>query len=47
MDIEQKAPLSFERSAQRIAEHGQWIAGGVNSHFRQGMQPGPLVFTRG
>jgi glutamate-1-semialdehyde 2,1-aminomutase len=42
-----RSPLSFERSAARIAEHGRWIAGGVNSHFRQGMQPGPLVFERG
>lgn len=47
MDIEPKAPLSFERSAERIAEHSRWVAGGVNSHFRQGMQPGPLVFERG
>lgn len=37
----------FSKSAARIAEHSQWIAGGVNSHFRQGMQPGPLVFDRG
>ncbi|RYE88279.1 MAG: aminotransferase class III-fold pyridoxal phosphate-dependent enzyme, partial [Hyphomicrobiales bacterium] len=37
----------FEKSAAQIAEHSRWIAGGVNSHFRQGMQPGPLVFERG
>lgn len=37
----------FSKSAARIAEHSRWIAGGVNSHFRQGMQPGPLVFERG
>ena len=47
MDIDNKTPLRFERSAQRIAEHSRWVAGGVNSHFRQGMQPGPLVFERG
>lgn len=39
--------LSFETSAAAIAEARQWIAGGVNSHFRTGMQPGPLVFTHG
>ena len=39
--------LRFDASAARIAESGNWIAGGVNSHFRQGMQPGPLVFERG
>ncbi|HEY9012057.1 MAG TPA: aspartate aminotransferase family protein [Devosia sp.] len=39
--------LSFARSAERLVEHSRWIAGGVNSHFRQGMQPGPLVFERG
>ena len=39
--------LSFEKSAAAIAEARQWIAGGVNSHFRTGMQPGPLVFTHG
>jgi glutamate-1-semialdehyde 2,1-aminomutase len=39
--------LRFDQSAARIAEHSRWIAGGVNSHFRQGMQPGPLVFERG
>lgn len=37
----------FGKSAARIAEHSRWIAGGVNSHFRQGMRPGPLVFERG
>lgn len=37
----------FSKSAAMIAEHSRWIAGGVNSHFRQGMQPGPLVFERG
>jgi len=39
--------LSFEKSAAAIGEARQWIAGGVNSHFRIGMAPGPLVFTHG
>jgi glutamate-1-semialdehyde 2,1-aminomutase len=39
--------LRFEQSAARIAEASRWIAGGVNSHFRAGMAPGPLVFTHG
>jgi glutamate-1-semialdehyde 2,1-aminomutase len=41
------AELKFERSAAAIAEARQWIAGGVNSHFRTGMAPGPLVFAGG
>ena len=41
------AELRFEKSAAAIAEARQWIAGGVNSHFRAGMAPGPLVFTHG
>jgi glutamate-1-semialdehyde 2,1-aminomutase len=39
--------LTFEQSARLIEENRQWIAGGVNSNFRTGMQPHPLVFTRG
>ncbi|HWA20231.1 MAG TPA: aspartate aminotransferase family protein [Devosia sp.] len=39
--------LRFDKSAAAIAENSRWIAGGVNSHFRAGMQPGPLVFERG
>ncbi len=39
--------LSFEKSAAAIGAARQWIAGGVNSHFRIGMAPGPLVFTHG
>ena len=39
--------LTFERSARLVEENRQWIAGGVNSNFRTGMQPHPLVFTRG
>src|SRR5262249_32215501 len=38
---------SFDRSAALIAENAKHIAGGVNSNFRIGMQPGPLVFERG
>src|SRR5476649_1753255 len=39
--------LSFDRSAQLIAENAKHIAGGVNSNFRIGMAGGPLVFQRG
>ena len=39
--------LTFEQSARLIEENRQWIAGGINSNFRAGMQPHPLVFTRG
>jgi glutamate-1-semialdehyde 2,1-aminomutase len=39
--------LSFDESARLTAEHARYFAGGVNSNFRMGMQPGPLVFERG
>ncbi len=39
--------LSFAKSAALIEDHARWIAGGVSSNFRMGMQPGPLVFERG
>ena len=39
--------LTFEQSARLIEENRQWIAGGINSNFRTGMQPHPLVFTHG
>ena len=39
--------LSFDRSAQLIADAANCIAGGVNSNFRIGMAGGPLVFERG
>lgn len=39
--------LRFARSAELMAQHSQWIAGGANSHFRLGMAPGPLVVERG
>lgn len=45
--IEQAGTLRFEESARRIAENARYIAGGVNSNFRLGMAPGPLVFERG
>ena len=38
---------SFDNSAQAIRLHSQWIAGGVNSNFRLGIAPTPLVFERG
>lgn len=38
--------LSFERSAHLIRENSEWIAGGVNSHFRANIAPTPLVFER-
>jgi glutamate-1-semialdehyde 2,1-aminomutase len=39
--------MSFETSARLMKERSQWIAGGINSNFRTGMQPHPLLFTRG
>jgi glutamate-1-semialdehyde 2,1-aminomutase len=39
--------MTFDTSARLIEENRQWIAGGVNSNFRTGMQPHPLVFTHG
>src|SRR5215217_9111843 len=39
--------LKFEESARLVAENGKYVAGGVNSNFRIGMGPGPLVFKRG
>ncbi len=39
--------LRFDKSARQIAENARYIAGGVNSNFRLGMTPGPLVFERG
>jgi len=39
--------LSFDRSADLIAQAANTIAGGVNSNFRVGMAGGPLVFKRG
>lgn len=39
--------MTFETSARLIEQNRRWVAGGVNSNFRAGMQPHPLVFTRG
>ena len=39
--------LSFGESARRIGENARYVAGGVNSNFRLGMSPGPLMFERG
>ena len=39
--------LQFDRSAALVAENSGHTAGGVNSNFRLGMRPGPLVFTHG
>ncbi|CAM5192753.1 Glutamate-1-semialdehyde 2,1-aminomutase OS=Bosea thiooxidans OX=53254 GN=SAMN05660750_03138 PE=3 SV=1 [Bosea thiooxidans] len=44
---QQAGALRFEESARQIAQNARYIAGGVNSNFRLGMQPGPLVFERG
>lgn len=38
---------SFDKSAEAIRINSQWIAGGVNSNFRLGISPTPLVFERG
>jgi hypothetical protein len=43
----ERPPLSFATSARLTQENARWVAGGVNSNFRMGMQPGPLVFERG
>ena len=37
----------FERSRRLIAEASRYLPGGVNSNFRLGMVPTPLVFERG
>ncbi len=38
---------SFEKSKQLIAEASRYLPGGVNSNFRLGILPTPLVFERG
>ena len=38
---------SFEKSRRLIAEASRYLPGGVNSNFRLGMVPSPLVFERG
>ncbi len=37
----------FEKSRRLIAEASRYLPGGVNSNFRLGMVPTPLVFERG
>ena len=39
--------LKFDESARIIASESRHVPGGVNSNFRLGMGPGPLVFTHG
>ncbi len=39
--------LNFDKSAEMIRKHSQWISGGVNSNFRLNISPTPLVFERG
>ena len=38
---------SFEKSRRLINEASRYLPGGVNSNFRLGMVPSPLVFERG
>lgn len=39
--------MDFSKSAQAIEQNSRWIPGGVNSSFRLGIAPTPLVFDRG
>src|SRR5690554_1034697 len=39
--------FKFDESARVIAAESRYVPGGVNSQFRIGMQPGPIVFTHG
>src|ERR1700716_1699492 len=41
------APLTFDESKRRMAEAARWIAGGINSNFRAGISPTPLLIERG
>ena len=41
-----KSKMAFDESERRIKENARWIAGGVNSNFRLGISPTPLVFER-
>lgn len=38
---------TFEKSKQMLAEASEYLAGGVNSNYRLGIAPTPLVFERG
>src|SRR5690606_29875292 len=44
---EEQRMLKFDESARIIASESRFVSGGVNSNFRLGMGPGPLVFTHG
>jgi glutamate-1-semialdehyde 2,1-aminomutase len=46
-NVSTTAPLTFDESKRRMAEAARWIAGGVNSNFRAGIAPTPLVIERG
>ena len=41
------AALNFDESKRRMEEAARWIAGGINSNFRAGISPTPLVIERG
>jgi glutamate-1-semialdehyde 2,1-aminomutase len=41
------APFTFDESRRRLAEAAKYLAGGVSSNFRLGVQPTPLVIDRG
>ena len=38
--------ISFDQSKKRLADFAKYLPGGVNSNFRLGMSPTPLVFER-
>ena len=38
--------MKFTESRRQIADAESWVAGGVNSNFRMGIPPTPLVFER-
>src|SRR5260370_2214022 len=42
-----RVPLTFDESERRMAYAARWIAGGINSNFRAGISPTPLVIERG
>ncbi len=42
-----RALLEFDESKRRMEEAARWTPGGINSHFRAGVSPTPLVIQRG
>lgn len=42
-----RAFLEFDESRRRMAEAARWTPGGINSSFRAGISPTPLVIARG